>query len=167
MQKKLQYLRNDWPVIPLVVFAVAGFLWTLFDLFDPDKSFYSIVLRFSGLFIALVGLAIELLVRFELIKKSKFPDQLSTAFLKINRGHQLITDGLFKYIRHPLYFSLALQFIGWGLFCSSLYGIVMMIIGYFFLIPRINIEEKMLIGVFGDSYVEYQKSTKKIIPFLY
>jgi protein-S-isoprenylcysteine O-methyltransferase Ste14 len=42
-----------------------------------------------------------------------------------------------------------------------------MTIGLVFLLIRIEIEEKMLIETFGEEYIEYQRNTKKIIPYIY
>jgi protein-S-isoprenylcysteine O-methyltransferase Ste14 len=42
-----------------------------------------------------------------------------------------------------------------------------MVMAILFLNLRIRIEEKMLIDAFGEEYKEYQKRTKKLIPFLY
>jgi len=32
---------------------------------------------------------------------------------------------------------------------------------------RISVEERMLVGVLGDSYVHYQQRTHKLVPFVY
>ena len=165
--RKTYYLSRDWPFIPILLFVIGGFIWTLFDLFSDRGAVFHPILRFSGLFLSVVGGIIEYLVRLDLKEKSKFPTQSSTALLKVNKDHQLITDRLFRYIRHPLYASLFLQFIGWGIFCSSWYGLLLMGIALLFIIPRIQIEERMLVNEFGDLYKDYQKRTKKLIPFLY
>jgi len=49
----------------------------------------------------------------------------------------------------------------------SLYGLVFMTISLVFLHIKIRIEEKMLIEAFGEEYKEYQRTTNKLIPFLY
>jgi protein-S-isoprenylcysteine O-methyltransferase Ste14 len=36
-----------------------------------------------------------------------------------------------------------------------------------FLVIRIRTEERMLMDQFGKEYEEYQKKTKKLIPFIY
>lgn len=42
-----------------------------------------------------------------------------------------------------------------------------MILTIIMLIVRVSIEEKMLLEQFGTEYEEYQKKTKKLIPFIY
>jgi protein-S-isoprenylcysteine O-methyltransferase Ste14 len=37
----------------------------------------------------------------------------------------------------------------------------------FSFIYRINVEEKMLLQLFGEEYKQYKRYTKKLIPFLY
>ena len=115
----------------------------------------------------IVGRSIEFFVRKKLIQKARFSDQFSTIFLNINNDHQLITNGLFQYVRHPLYSGVIIKFLGFGLFSSSIYGSFFITIGLIFLIPRIRIEEGMLIKEFKDEYKAYQKTTKKLIPFIY
>ena len=110
---------------------------------------------------------IVFLVRKKLIKQANFSDRLSTMQLKINTNHKLITDGLFQYIRHPLYTGVILMGAGLALISESLIGSILISIGLALLIPRMKIEEDMLINNFGEEYEGYQKATKKLIPFIY
>jgi len=82
--------------------------------------------------------------------------------------HQLVTSGIYGYIRHPGYLSDFLIFIGAALAMGNL--IVMIVIPVTFVAAyayRIHIEEEMLIGIFGERYREYQKASKRLIPFIF
>jgi len=79
----------------------------------------------------------------------------------------MVTDGYYKHIRHPIYLGEIARMFGWVITLSSLYGLLFMIIGSFFLLIRIEVEEKMLIEAFGEEYREYQRKTKKLIPYIY
>ena len=50
---------------------------------------------------------------------------------------------------------------------SSLYGTLLMAVATIILLFRIETEEKMLIEEFGEEYREYQRNTKKLIPYIY
>lgn len=81
---------------------------------------------------------------------------------------QLITSGLYRYFRHPVY---AMIFYQGVIMC--LISPVTLFVGLFFIwIPiyrlLIRKEEDALIGVYGDEYHSYMKKTKyRIIPFVY
>jgi len=92
---------------------------------------------------------------------------LNSARLQIVEGHQLLTDGVYSRIRHPLYLGEIMRNLGFTLILSSLYGFVIVLVGSLFLPFRIEIEERMLLAEFGQEYEEYKKRTKKLIPYIY
>ena len=96
--------------------------------------------------------------------------QLGKSFsvnLGVQSGQKLQTDGFYKYIRHPGYFSLLLGFCGIGIAFYHPVGtsicVALSSIGIYI---RIREEERILLAHFGDSYREYSKRTKSIIPFI-
>ncbi len=80
---------------------------------------------------------------------------------------RLVRDGLFKYVRHPMYSSLLL--LSWGALLKHLtiHGIIAVLITTAFLVATAKMEERENIAFFGSSYEEYSKGTKMFIPFLY
>jgi protein-S-isoprenylcysteine O-methyltransferase Ste14 len=79
----------------------------------------------------------------------------------------LITSGVYKHIRHPLYGSLALFGLGAFLKDPSLLGgglLVTLVIG---VVLTAKIEEKHNLERFGDEYTQYCEKTKRFIPFIY
>jgi protein-S-isoprenylcysteine O-methyltransferase Ste14 len=97
--------------------------------------------------------------------------QLKKAFtvdVAISNIQQLKTDGLFKIIRHPSYLGLLMIIGGFALMMNSLLSIIIVTVPVFAAIQyRIYIEEDVLRTEFGEVYQDYQKNTKKIIPFIY
>ena len=89
-------------------------------------------------------------------------------YLEIKENQKLITDGVYKYIRHPMYFQCWIMVIFQGLILSNIFveifGIICWGILYF---KRINNEEKMMIDEFGNEYKEYMKKTGRLIPPFY
>ncbi|KAL1977298.1 hypothetical protein VTN31DRAFT_157 [Thermomyces dupontii] len=82
-------------------------------------------------------------------------------------GHRLVTDGIYRFLRHPSYFG----FFWWGLGTQLMMQNVICFIGYTvvlwqFFSQRIHREEHYLIAFFGNQYVEYRKKTRVGIPFI-
>ena len=77
---------------------------------------------------------------------------------------RLVTSGLYKYIRHPMYGSLL--FLGWGMFLKHINlmttGIVLFITIALYITAKV--EEKEMIKKFGDEYREYMKKSSMWIP---
>jgi protein-S-isoprenylcysteine O-methyltransferase Ste14 len=78
----------------------------------------------------------------------------------------LVTDGIYGYIRHPLYSSLL--FLNWGIFFKdpSLLGLALAVTASLFLILTARAEEKEDIGYFGEAYREYMTRSKMFVPFI-
>ena len=85
--------------------------------------------------------------------------------LFINRQHTLVTHGVYRYIRHPMYLSFWFWAIGQALLISNWLagplGIIAFCAIYIF---RVNHEEQQLVKHFGDAYRDYQKTTGRLFP---
>jgi len=87
--------------------------------------------------------------------------------LKIREGHQLITHGIYKYVRHPVYSGVILRAFAIPIYATSLLGFLFALMAIPLFNYRIGVEEKMLIEEFGDEYLEYTKATWKLFPYIY
>ncbi|OEU41218.1 hypothetical protein BGV40_16160 [Methanosarcina sp. Ant1] len=87
--------------------------------------------------------------------------------LEIRKGHSLVTDGPYRFIRHPMYAAILL--IGIGVSFLSANWIVtlsyMLPVICLYLI-RVSDEERMMIEKFGDEYREYMRRTGRLTPKL-
>lgn len=90
-----------------------------------------------------------------------------SGFVVIKKDHQLITHGIYRLTRNPIYLGALVVFAGLPIFAASVYGFLAMlpIIPIFLL--RIRMEEQMLGGYFGDEYEAYRSTTKRLVPWLY
>jgi protein-S-isoprenylcysteine O-methyltransferase Ste14 len=83
-------------------------------------------------------------------------------------NQEVIETGLYKFIRHPGYLGQLMIFIGISISISNWLSVLAMMIhvtlGYLY---RIRMEESFMVKQLGDSYLNYQARTKKIIPMLY
>jgi len=80
---------------------------------------------------------------------------------------ELVTTGVYAYIRHPLYSSLFL--LTWGIYFKalSLASIALALVATTFLVSTASADEAECIRFFGDEYQAYMKKTKRFIPFLF
>jgi len=85
--------------------------------------------------------------------------------LEIREKHKLVTDGLYRYVRHPMYSSFWLWAIAqafllpnWVAGLSGLAGVGLLYAA------RVGAEEAMLERTFGDAYRAYAARTGRIIP---
>ena len=80
--------------------------------------------------------------------------------------HELVTAGPYIYVRHPIYSGILLAALGTALM-TSIFGIGMLIFISIFFALRINKEEKIMLELFPEQYPEYQKRTKRLVPFVW
>jgi len=83
------------------------------------------------------------------------------------RGHKLVTTGVYAISRHPSYFgwfwwSIGTQVLLANPFCLVFYFVV----SWIFFAKRIDQEERTLVYIFGKAYTEYKKKVGIYIPFI-
>lgn len=79
---------------------------------------------------------------------------------------ELVTDGIYKYIRHPMYLSVLTMMFGVLILYFSLYELILYIFLVLTLITKLSYEESLWIS-HSLEYEDYKKQTKKIIPFIF
>jgi protein-S-isoprenylcysteine O-methyltransferase Ste14 len=85
---------------------------------------------------------------------------------KIHKAQGLVTDGVYKYIRHPQYTGLFLIMVGWILHFPTLLTLVIfpvLVVAYYWLAIK---EERQLEEVFGADYGKYEAQTPRFFPHL-
>ncbi len=116
--------------------------------------------KFIGILFLIVGATIGVLA----LKKHKVgnfnirPD--------IKEHCELVTDGIYKYIRHPMYLSVLTMMFGVLILYFSLYELILYIFLVLTLITKLSYEESLWIS-HSLEYEDYKKQTKKIIPFIF
>ena len=151
------YRFFSWECI-LWLFVSDYKLW--FD--DPFsiRQIFSWILLFVSVYMVIAGVA--------LLKKKGKPlmNRDEKELFQFEKTTELIDQGIFNYIRHPLYSSLF--FLTWGIFLknttTSLFFVALS--SSLFLFFTAIFDEKECINFFGDKYVEYMKRSKRFIPFL-
>jgi protein-S-isoprenylcysteine O-methyltransferase Ste14 len=83
----------------------------------------------------------------------------------VQNDQKVVEAGPYRLIRHPSYTGVLIFVVGMGLAVQSWAAILVeiaifgVVYGY-----RMLVEEKVLINELGNSYVQYMKRTKRVIP---
>ena len=141
---------------PVLMLLAAGLMWVL-DHWMPLGQWISAPWNRLGGLMAAVGIAVDLaaLVRFRKVGTTVNP-------LDPSKASRLVTDGIFRVSRNPMYLGLVLLLIGWGVWLGSaspwlvppLFVVVITLVQ---IIP----EEQALSRNFGEEYVLYQRSAAR------
>jgi protein-S-isoprenylcysteine O-methyltransferase Ste14 len=90
-----------------------------------------------------------------------------SGLVAIQPGHELVTDGPYRYVRHPSYLGMMLALAGWALVFRSAVGLAATALGLLVLATRIEAEEALLASQFGEPYEEYRRRTWRLLPGVY
>ncbi len=134
-------------VIPILVgYARLGVL--------PSYLFY------PGLVIMIVGFAIYY---WGVLTLGHF----GSGFVRVIPDHKVIRNGPYRFVRHPVYASEILSFIGLGLALQSWVALLIILVAAsVYYANRIRFEERFLASELGDEYFQYMKGVKRIIPHI-
>jgi protein-S-isoprenylcysteine O-methyltransferase Ste14 len=81
-------------------------------------------------------------------------------------GHELVTSGPYRYVRHPMYAGGFLACIGSAIVCGGAFIFLLVTLGAIFL-QRVGAEDKLMEQQFPSEYPDYKKRTKALIPFVW
>ena len=144
-------------------FASVLLLVTLLPPYFDRRNIWVIdgdAVRYFGLLLFFAGSILRLAAVFVLGRRF-------SGLVAIQPDHQLKTDGLYRYIRHPSYTGLIASMMGYVLIFRSTIGLVLIIFLFLLLISRMNDEERFLEAHFGEQYSRYRLKTRRLVPFVY
>jgi protein-S-isoprenylcysteine O-methyltransferase Ste14 len=78
---------------------------------------------------------------------------------------ELVTTGPYRSIRHPIYSGIILAMIGTTISVSVFWLVAVLVLGGYFVYSAV-VEERFMAGLFPDSYPDYKRPTKMLIPFV-
>jgi protein-S-isoprenylcysteine O-methyltransferase Ste14 len=115
-------------------------------------------LQVIGLAVFLLGLALAIWARVYLGRNWGMP-------MSQKVDPELVTTGPYRRVRHPIYSGIILAMIGTAIAISLYWLVAVVLIGAYFLYSAV-VEERSMARLFPDSYPEYKRSTKMLIPFI-
>ncbi len=116
-------------------------------------------LRWLGLGIMAAGLVLR-------VGSILWLGPMFTRLVQILPGHRLVTNGPYRFVRHPSYSGLLLFFMGMGLaFGDWLSVAIMATIPLAGVLYRVKVEEQALLKAFGEEYRGYMGRVRGLLPF--
>ncbi|MBN1894836.1 isoprenylcysteine carboxylmethyltransferase family protein [bacterium] len=156
-----QMKRQKWTILLLQVTSIA----VLFVSPWSDRQAVAVMggsalIRYAGLVLTFLGYALMSLAVVGLGRQFSLD-------VTVQKDHQLVTGGLYRYVRHPRYLGIVCFMSGIALVFRSWLGLVLAIVTLAVLIWRISDEEKLMHREFGAAWEDYARKSKRLIPFFY
>ena len=151
---------NRWV---LAAFAVIGLLLSWLPAYTDRTDVWTLdgnTVRWFGVVLYAVGGVLRLWPVFVL--GNRF-----SGLVAIQKGHALVTTGIYGVIRHPSYLGLLIMALGWALAFRSGAGVLLTALLLVPLLARIRAEETLLQSHFGTEYDRYRARTSRLLPGIY
>ena len=146
-------LKIPPPIIALFL-VVSNFFFSMkIDLIQlPNQTLVSFLILFIGIFILIIPIS-------KFVKSKTTIDPIK--FKKVNK---LLTSGIYKYSRNPMYLGLLMIVISTSIFYLNIFSMITPILFYYW-INRFQIkrEEIFLSEKFGKEYLFYKTKTRRWI----
>lgn len=141
---------------PVVALIIAAAMWGL-SLTTPSVGVPELVRLFATIAMALagVGIAIAGIIAFRQARTTVNP-------LKPEAASSLVTSGVYRHTRNPMYVGLALALLAWAVFVASALALLGPV-AFVLYMNRFQIgpEERVLSGMFGATYASYRASVRR------
>jgi protein-S-isoprenylcysteine O-methyltransferase Ste14 len=141
----------------LIVFEIPPVRHVLRDLQAHQTR--SVVLGVAGVVLCVGGVGLAVLGRLYLGRNWGLP-----ASRKENP--ELVTNGPYRYVRHPIYGGIMLAMLGTAIGASAFWVVPLVLFsGYFIYSARR--EEKIMMAEFPERYPAYMARTRMLLPFAF
>ena len=91
-----------------------------------------------------------------------------TVDVVVEKDHEVVQRGPFRWVRHPSYTGVLLAFVGWTLTLRNWVAMAVVLVPIFLaFVRRMNVEEDALSRALGERYREYMNRTKRLVPGIY
>jgi protein-S-isoprenylcysteine O-methyltransferase Ste14 len=119
------------------------------------------IVFFIGMLIMLVGMALRY---WAVIYLGAF----FRTTIETDQDQKVVSGGPYHLIRHPSYCGWLLVCLGYGIAVQNWLSLTTaFLLPLIALLYRIQVEEQVLVSTLGADYVEYQKKTKKLLPWVW
>ncbi|HWQ21086.1 MAG TPA: isoprenylcysteine carboxylmethyltransferase family protein, partial [Methanotrichaceae archaeon] len=87
--------------------------------------------------------------------------------IELKKGHELITNGIYGVVRHPIYTGMLLMALGTLLLTGAIGSLLFFLIMLAFMLFKIKEEEELMTKHFPEEYPVYKRHVKALIPFIW
>ena len=146
--------------VPLVVAFMLLFsraTWRLWPWLAQRFLPHGVMWPCIGLVVLLLGLAFACWARVALGRNW-------SATVQLKQGHELVTAGPYRWVRHPIYTGMLSGVLGSALVIGEWRGLVALALIFVSFAYKLRHEESWMREQFGAAYVEYMRRTKALIP---
>jgi protein-S-isoprenylcysteine O-methyltransferase Ste14 len=84
----------------------------------------------------------------------------------IKQGHELITTGPYRVVRHPIYTGILAGLLGTAIALSQVRGFIAFALIFIVLWLKLRMEEQWMRSQFGETYTTYAHQTAALLPYL-
>jgi len=135
------------------------------DVWFADPWSWHQIISWALLVVSLVPLAFGIR---SLVRRGKPAQQREgePQLLAFEKTSALVTTGIYRYIRHPMYSSLLLLIWGGFFKAPGWLGGGLALAATVFLVATARADEAECLRFFGQSYADYMKRTKRFLPFV-
>jgi len=144
-------------LLPPQLFYISVAAMLLLNIYFPFAEFIYFPFNLYGILPLIAGFAIAI------IGKEKF-EEAGTNIKTFNQPDKLVTDGLFKYSRNPMYLGFISALFGICILLGSISPLIV-VVTFAIITDRwyINFEERVLVNKFPQEYVSYKSKTRRWI----
>ena len=151
---RLSYMVPVVAAYVLMFTRHAGNAWLQLQLL-PDNLWVQAL----GIAITVAGLAFAVWARIYL-----GANWSSSVTVKV--GHELVRNGPYRWVRHPIYSGLVLAMLGTAVANRQVRGMIAVLLTFVGFTIKSRIEERAMVMTFGPQYEEYSRNTGGILPKL-
>jgi protein-S-isoprenylcysteine O-methyltransferase Ste14 len=137
-------------ILCIITMCALHFIWPIYIYLHKPMAWLGIIPLIAGF--ALSGLGKRLF------------HQHATNVDTFGKPDVLVTEGIYRITRNPMYVGLLLALMGVALMLGSVSPLAIMI-GFFVITDRwyIRVEERNLLETFGETYIAYHRRTRRWI----
>lgn len=112
----------------------------------------------TGLAVVAAGLAFSVWARVTLGRNW-------SATVAVKERHELIVQGPYRFVRHPIYTGILLAFLGTALAQNEWRSALAFVLVWLSLWRKWRLEERFMQDTFGDAYMQYRARTPAVVPY--
>jgi protein-S-isoprenylcysteine O-methyltransferase Ste14 len=161
-ERRRQLMTGFWPL--MVRIGIALIFWAcvtphplppLTNVLSPSSGVVDVI----SVALTILGLAVAFIAR-----RTLAANWSGNVELKVD--HELITTGVYRLSRHPIYTGMLLMTVGTALATGRVSSMLLLLALLSFLLYKAREEELLLLEHFHTEYLAYRRRVKMIIPFV-